>query len=246
MSTRSETAPPTGVVPITKPIIRNNMHPVRYLTVAFLLAATLSAAPSGFEANIPFAFRAGERDLPPGTYSFLTSESNVRIRGAQSDVRLTVKSRLRGPSTRPAFEGMLGFDRKDTLRVLSEIWVPEGGGWLVGGLDGADAHVQVPVLSQPPEGLSGKNLFMQTCQVCHGRDGRGDAKADAFYSRALPRLDSAYVQAKSDEELREIITHGRNAMDPVRMQDDKGARHALPPYAVDPLIAHLRTLAGSR
>jgi mono/diheme cytochrome c family protein len=184
--------------------------------------------------------------MPPGTYTFLPSESNVRIRGAGSDVRLRVKNRMRGPTTRPAFEGMLSFDRKDTVRVLSEIWVPEAGGWLVGGLEGADAHVQVPVLSQPPEGLSAKNLFTQTCQVCHGREGRGDLKADAFYGRTLPRLDSAYVQAKSDEELREIITLGRNAMDPVRMQDDKGARHALPPYAVDPLIAHLRTLAGPR
>lgn len=222
------------------------MHPARYLIGSYLLASTLVAASTGFEANIPFAFRAGDRELPSGTYTFLPSDTDVRIRGAASEVRLRVKNRLRGPATKPAFEGMLGFDRKDNLRVLSEIWVPEAGGWVVGGLQGAQAHVQVPVLAKPPESLSGKKLFTQTCQVCHGRDGRGEPKADAFYGRTLPRLDSAYVQAKSDDELREIITIGRKAMDPVRMQDEEGARHALPPYAVAPLIAYVRTLGRAQ
>jgi hypothetical protein len=32
----------------------------------------------------------------------------------------------------------------------------------------------------------------------------------------------------------------------VRMQDESGARHNLPSYAVNPLIAYVRTLKSSR
>jgi mono/diheme cytochrome c family protein len=81
-----------------------------------------------------------------------------------------------------------------------------------------------------------------TCQVCHGANGAGNRAADGFFEVKVPRLNSAYVQAKSDADLRKIILEGSRRMDPVRFQESDGARHGLPAYAVDPVIAFVRSL----
>ena len=213
--------------------------------VGLCSALTLSALGSGIEASIPFAFRAGDRELPAGEYSFACTErpDAVVIKGAGKEVRVPIKTRLRGPTGTLDFEGTLAFDRKGEVRTLSEVWIPNEEGVQVGAVEGAHAHLIVHVVPRPDEKMSGQKVFQQTCQVCHGANGQGNEKADKFFGRALPHLNSAEIQAKSDDELREIITHGRRAMDPVRLQEPNGARHSLPTYAVDPLIAYVRTLA---
>ena len=154
------------------------------------------------------------------------------------------KTRLRGPTDALNFEGTVAFDRKGDVRTLSEVWIPMEEGFQVGAVDGAEAHVLVHVVARATENMTPQQIFAQTCQVCHGRDGQGNATADKFFNKKLPRLNSAFVQSKSDAELREVITQGRGAMDPVRQQLPNGVRHALPSQAVDPLIAYLRTLAS--
>jgi len=210
-------------------------------------ALTLSALGTGVDANVPFAFKVGDRDLPAGSYTFLYDghENAMRIHGGTGDVSVPVKTRLRGPSGAMDFEGTLVFDRKDEVRVLSEVWISQDDGYKVGSLPDAHTHMVVHIVQQPTETLSGPKIFQQTCQVCHGADGKGNPTADDFFHYKLPRLNSAYVQGKTDDELREIITHGTGRMDPVRLQENSGMRHSLPPYAVGPVIAYVRTLAST-
>ena len=61
---------------------------------------------------------------------------------------------------------------------------------------------------------------------------------------AIPRLNSAYVQTKSDKELRGIITQGRRNMDPVRMGQGP-LQHLLDPKSVGAVIDFLRTFKQS-
>jgi hypothetical protein len=69
----------------------------------------------------------------------------------------------------------------------------------------------------------------------------GDERADKFFNLPIPRLSSAPVQAKSDAELRELITKGSSQVPPVEI-DEAGFRHHLPPQDVDAVISYVRTL----
>lgn len=209
-------------------------------------ALTLSALASGIEADIPFAFRAGDRELPAGNYSFVVngSANSVTLRGGGGEIRLPVKTKLNGPAGALDFEGTVAFHRKDEVRVLSEVWIPAEGGLQVGALEGAQAHVVVNVVNRATKDMSPQQIFAHTCQVCHGAEGRGNPAADKFFNKTLPRLNTALIQAKTDAELRQIITRGSGAMDPVRLQSSDGVRHTLPASAVDPVISYLRTLAS--
>jgi mono/diheme cytochrome c family protein len=94
-----------------------------------------------------------------------------------------------------------------------------------------------------PAGNSGKAIFEKTCAQCHGPEGKGKPSADKFYQIAIPRLYSAYVQRKSDDELREVITKGRRKMEPVRMGRPV-AQHKINLEAADvtAVIGYVRTL----
>lgn len=92
-----------------------------------------------------------------------------------------------------------------------------------------------------PAEQSGKAIFDGTCKNCHGPEGKGDAMADKFYQVQIPRLNSAYVQDKSDDELKEIITKGRRKMEPVKA-GQPSAQHRLEPESVDAVIGYVRTL----
>ena len=87
----------------------------------------------------------------------------------------------------------------------------------------------------------GKAIFDQTCKTCHGPEGKGDTAADKFYQVRIPRLNSDYVQRKSDEELKEIITKGRRKMKPVQ-QGRPVAEHNLKSEWTDSVISYVRTL----
>jgi Cytochrome C oxidase, cbb3-type, subunit III len=215
------------------------------LVCGIFSALTLSALGTGVDADIPFAFRAGTRDLPAGNYSFVfdAHENAMKVHGGGTEVSVPVMTRLQGTAGKMDFEGTLVFDRKDTTHLLSEVWVSQDDGYKVGSLPNVQAHMVVHIVQRPTETLSGPKIFEQTCQVCHGPDGKGNLAADEFFHFKLPRLNSPYVQGKTDEELREVITHGTGRMDPVRLQENSGMRHSLPPYAVGPLIAYVRTLA---
>ncbi len=207
-------------------------------------ALTLSALGSGVDADVPFAFRIGERSMPAGKYSFVYKEQEnaVLVRGGGAEVNLPVRTRLHGPSGALNLEGTLVFDRKDAVRLLAEVWMPREDGFQVGSLPDAQNHTVVQIVDRPTEVSAGPKIFQQTCQVCHGPEGKGNPAADEFFHKQLPRLNSAYVQDKSDGDLREIITQGTGRMDPVRLQESSGVRHTLPASAIDPVIAYVRTL----
>jgi mono/diheme cytochrome c family protein len=89
--------------------------------------------------------------------------------------------------------------------------------------------------------LPGKAIFEQTCKKCHGPEGKGDRIADKFFKVTIPRLNSAYVQNKSDEEIKEVVTKGRRKMDPVK-PGTPIATHSVKAEWVDDVIAYVRTL----
>lgn len=67
---------------------------------------------------------------------------------------------------------------------------------------GAQAVIQ----GAPQEG---KAVFEQRCATCHGLEGRGDGPLAPFLSPQPASLISAATSVKTDEELFEIIAHGR-------------------------------------
>ena len=123
--------------------------------------------------------------MPAGEYSFACTErpDAVVIKGAGKEVRVPIKTRLRGPTGTLDFEGTLAFDRKGEVRTLSEVWIPNEEGVQVGSVEGAHAHLIVHVVPRPDEKMSGQKVFQQTCQVCHGANGQGNEKADKFFGR---------------------------------------------------------------
>ncbi len=108
---------------------------------------------------------------------------------------------------------------------------------------GVAAVLALGVASNAAE-LPGKQIFEKTCKNCHGPEGKGNPTADSFFKVKIPRLNSDYVQKKSDEELKDIITEGRRKMEPVRLGQPV-AFHKLPPQSVTDVIAYVRTLKNS-
>ena len=90
---------------------------------------------------------------------------------------------------------------------------------------------------------SGKEVYEKTCKECHGSSGEGNTSADKFYQMRLPRLNSDYVQKKSDAELKEIMTKGKRKMGPPKV--GQMFRHPSP-EEMDAVIAYLRTFKKSQ
>lgn len=88
----------------------------------------------------------------------------------------------------------------------------------------------------------GEKLYEHYCSFCHGKQGAGDG-LNAFSLSTSPRnfTDSEAVNAKSDEELVEIISTGGEAF---------GFTREMPPYGntltraqISDIVRHIRTLA---
>lgn len=220
---------------------RGLMGKLSALTVVAVYSA-LGQTPLNMRAEIPFEFTVGSKALPAGTYTFSVVPGNPWLAVAQPGggiVRTPILTRLGGPSE---FRDLsLVFDKAGDGHILSEVWLPGTDGILVHSTPKNHSHEIVVGSSTLDQGLSGKAAYDQTCRRCHGRDGKGDESADRFFKMAIPRLSDAYVQSKSDAELRDIVTKGRRTMDPVRI-DESGFRHLLPLRSVDAVIAYVRTL----
>lgn len=87
----------------------------------------------------------------------------------------------------------------------------------------------------------GKAIYDRTCKECHGEKGAGSAMADKFYKLTIPRLNSKYVQDKSDTELKETITKGRRQMKPVR-PGQPTMQHSVKAEWVDDVVGYVRGL----
>lgn len=96
----------------------------------------------------------------------------------------------------------------------------------------------VPVYARGPQG---KEVFEKVCSQCHGVQGSGSQAANNFYKMQIPRLDSEYVQKKSDAELKEVITKGRRLMKPP-LPGTPYMRHNVKPQLLNDVVAYIRTL----
>jgi cytochrome c5 len=173
-------------------------------------------------------------------FKFPVSEQSVVISGAKAgEVKVQIIARLGGPSL---FKDTgLVFDAFEGHHVLSEVWIPGEGGVLVHAMPTQHPHEMViAVVSGTEPNLSGKEVYQRTCVRCHGPQGTGNPAADKFFQVAIPRLNCAHVQTKSDQELTDIITQGRRNMDPVRMGQGQ-MQHLLDPGSVGAVIHYLRS-----
>jgi cytochrome c553 len=219
----------------------------RILTTISLLTLLAVASAHGqtvtLGANVPFAFEAHGMSLPPGTYQFKLNlgDRTILIGGGKAgEVRVPIITTLGGTSI---FKDTgLVFDAYEGKHVLSELWIPGEEGVLVSTTPKQAKHEMViAVISGATPHLSGKTVFDRTCARCHGPNGQGNAAADKFFKTPVPKLDSAYIQSKTDDELKDIISHGKRMMDPVRM-GQASVQHLLDPDSVDAVIRYLRTL----
>ena len=231
-----------GETPITT--LRITAQHLITISVLTLLVVASAHGQTGavVKANVPFVFEAGGRSLPAGTYQFkrLLSERFIELSGAKAgEMKLQIVTQL-GGGFRVTDAGLV-FDIVGDRHVLSEVWLPGGDGVLVHVTPKEHSHETViAVVSGAAPNLSGKEVFEHTCIRCHGPGGQGNPAADKFFQTSVPRLDSAYVQSKTDEELRDIVSHGRRKMDPVRL-GQATVQHLLYPESVDAVIAYVRT-----
>ena len=96
----------------------------------------------------------------------------------------------------------------------------------------------VPVYARDSQG---KEVFEKVCSECHGARGSGSQAANNYFKIQIPRLDSQYVQSKSDSELKEVITKGRRLMKPP-LTGTPYMRHTVKPELLDDVVRYVRTL----
>ena len=106
--------------------------------------------------------------------------------------------------------------------------------WTVPGVLFLMLGLSVLPASAGGDATAGKTVYTKSCSSCHGPNGEGkDAIAKMFKTEMKP-LGSKEVQAKSDAELRKVITDGTGKMKPIKGLSDKD---------LDNVIAFVRTLA---
>jgi mono/diheme cytochrome c family protein len=79
----------------------------------------------------------------------------------------------------------------------------------------------------------GKATFEKSCRGCHGADGKGNPAIEKMMKVTLKPLGSKEIQAKSDADLKAVITKGSGKMKAVSsVKEDQ----------VADVIAYIRTL----
>ena len=76
--------------------------------------------------------------------------------------------------------------------------------------------VATPLLSAGiGDATAGKEVYTKRCATCHGPAGEGKEAIAKMLKVEMRHLGSKEVQAKSDTDLRKIITEGTGKMKPV-------------------------------
>lgn len=217
--------------------------------MAFILVTCCAVVPAfgqtqPWHIKIPYTFTVGSNVLQPGTYNLTLSNTSITVQsttGTGGAAIAVIVARIGGPAELVR-NGSVVFDKTDTGRILSEVWVPGSDGVLVHAIPASHTrdYLLISELSETRT-VAGKTAYNLTCGRCHGPNGTGDAGADKFFNFPIPRLTSAEVQGKSDEELKTIINQGTSVMPPVEV-DEAGFRHRLPSQDVAAVIAYIRTL----
>jgi mono/diheme cytochrome c family protein len=79
----------------------------------------------------------------------------------------------------------------------------------------------------------GEPVYTAKCKNCHGADGAGNPAIAKMMNVTMKPLGAAEVQAKSDADLKAVITAGTGKMKPVA---------GISPGDTDNVVAYLRTL----
>lgn len=79
----------------------------------------------------------------------------------------------------------------------------------------------------------GKVVFDAKCQPCHGAKGEGKAAIAKMYGVEMRHLSSKEVQARSDADIKKIVTTGNGKMKPIA---------GLSAKQIDDVVAYVRTL----
>jgi mono/diheme cytochrome c family protein len=91
----------------------------------------------------------------------------------------------------------------------------------------------IPLLSAGKgDATAGKELYTKKCATCHGPAGEGKESIAKMFKVEMHQLGSKEVQARSDADLRKIITEGTGKMKPVTGLSDTEIAN---------LIAYVRT-----
>jgi cytochrome c6 len=83
------------------------------------------------------------------------------------------------------------------------------------------------------DSASGAGVYKSKCQTCHGPDGGGTAVGKSL---KVADLRSADVQSKSDAELTQVISDGKNNM--------PGFKGTITDDEIQAVLAHVRTFAA--
>ncbi len=108
----------------------------RLITVSLFLFSMAAAAyaQTSLHANIPFAFKVGDKQLPSGDYQFIPAVDNQSLRVVSqkdSAVALVLSRLAAGIHTTPK-DAHVVFDKVGDQYWLAEIWIPN--------IDGFDLH----------------------------------------------------------------------------------------------------------
>jgi mono/diheme cytochrome c family protein len=79
----------------------------------------------------------------------------------------------------------------------------------------------------------GKEIYTAKCAPCHGANGEGKAAIAKMFNVTQAPLASKEVQAKSDDQLKQVILKGQGKMKPVAGVTEKQAAD---------VVAFVRTL----
>ena len=88
-------------------------------------------------------------------------------------------------------------------------------------------------MGQQGAAQAGKASYDKQCATCHGADGTAKEPIAKMLKVEIKHLGSKEVQAKSDADLRKVITEGYGKMKAVKTLADKDAAN---------VIAYVRTL----
>ena len=94
--------------------------------------------------------------------------------------------------------------------------------------------IAVPLLSAGKgDAAAGKEVYTKRCTTCHGAAGEGKEAIAKMLKVEMRHLGSKEVQAKTDADLRKVITEGNGKMKPVTGLNEK---------ELAGVLAYLRTL----
>lgn len=85
--------------------------------------------------------------------------------------------------------------------------------------------------------IDSTKLYQQQCVACHGKEGKGDGPAAvAFDPKPVDLADSAFQTSRTDEQIFEAISEGKQAMPSFSAQ--------LKPEQIHAMVAYIRMLGG--